>query len=189
MLFVHGFCLTEADGTSPVEWLEPRWSAPLRVVSGPAATSYGGATAAPSSSNLTFNQEWPKSGLPLGRQGVQAVCNRTPACRRPNEDGRRVWRMPKTQATARGKATSAGRPNCRRWQGDKATHHTWLAVLDASWDLPGSVDSLTAAETPEFAPGGQYNAHVQRRRALAGHHVHVSDVTVFGIEAPSTSGH
>ena len=68
----------------------------------------------------------------------------------------------------------------RRWQGDKATHHTWLAVLDASWDLPGSVDSLTAAETPEFAPGGQYNAHVQRRRALAGHHVHVSDVTVFG---------
>ena len=42
MLFVHGFCLTESDGTSPVEWLEPSWSSPLRVVSGPAATSYGG---------------------------------------------------------------------------------------------------------------------------------------------------
>ena len=26
MLFVRGFMLTEADGTSPVEWLDPAWS-------------------------------------------------------------------------------------------------------------------------------------------------------------------
>ena len=77
----------------------------------------------------------------------------------------------------------------RRWQGDRATHHTWLAILDASWDLPGSVDSLTSVETPEYAPGGKFIAHVQRRRALWGHHVHEPMMSLrLGRAAPSTCG-
>ena len=43
MLFVRGFLLTEADGTSPMEWLEPSWTGPMSLVSGAAATTFGGA--------------------------------------------------------------------------------------------------------------------------------------------------
>ena len=43
MLFVRGFMLTEADGTSPVEWLDPAWSGGMELVSGAAATTFGGA--------------------------------------------------------------------------------------------------------------------------------------------------
>ena len=39
MLFVRGFLLTEADGTSPMEWLEPSWTGPMSLVSGAAATT------------------------------------------------------------------------------------------------------------------------------------------------------
>ena len=39
MLFVRGFLLTEADGTSPVEWLEPSWTGSMSLVSGAAATT------------------------------------------------------------------------------------------------------------------------------------------------------
>ena len=39
MLFVRGFMLTEADGTSPVEWLDPAWSGNMELVSGAAATT------------------------------------------------------------------------------------------------------------------------------------------------------
>ena len=31
MLFVRGFMLTEADGTSPVEWLDPAWSGGMEL--------------------------------------------------------------------------------------------------------------------------------------------------------------
>ncbi|MEC8361131.1 MAG: Plug domain-containing protein, partial [Bacteroidota bacterium] len=41
MLFVRGFMLTEADGTSPVEWLDPAWSGGMELVSGAAATTFG----------------------------------------------------------------------------------------------------------------------------------------------------
>ena len=181
MLFVHGFCLTEADGTSPVEWLEPRWSAPLRVVSGPAATSYGGAYGGAilvepdfqpgvAQVRTSFGTTGRSSGLQSHTSVLASERGWEARLAHAQNTGYRTW-----EGNERWQAELS-----RRWQGDKATHHTWLAVLDASWDLPGSVDSLTAAETPEFAPGGQYNAHVQRRRALAGHHLHVSDVTVFG---------
>ena len=43
MLFVRGFLLTEADGTSPVEWLDPSSVGGMELVSGAAATTFGGA--------------------------------------------------------------------------------------------------------------------------------------------------
>ena len=181
MLFVHGFCMTEADGTSPVEWLEPHWSAPLRVVSGPAATSYGGAYGGAILVEPDFHPGMAQVRTSFGTTGrsgglqshtsVQGSGNGWEArLAHAQNTGFRTW-----ESNERWQAELS-----RRWQGDKASHHTWLALLDASWDLPGSVDSLTAAETPEFAPGGNYNAHVHRRRALWGHHVQVSDVTVLG---------
>lgn len=181
MLFMHGFCLTEADGTSPVEWLEPSWSAPLRVVSGPAATSYGGAyggaiLAEPGSSpgKAQVRTSFGTTGRSGGLQSHNSI-----------QVGGGVWeaRLAHAQNTGFREWESNERWQAelsRRWQGAKASHHTWVAVLDASWELPGSVDSLTVAETPEYAPGGTYNAHVQRRRALWGHHVQVPDVSAFG---------
>ena len=155
MLFVHGFCLTEADGTSPVEWLEPSWSSPLRVVSGPAATSFGGAY----------------GGAILVEPGVQSWIGPSPdvlrdhwafgrfaiahqRASRRTRSGKRVWPMPKTQDSARGKATIVGRLNCLV-VGKVTRPLTTPGLLSSTrhWDLPGSVDSLTAAETPEFAPG------------------------------------
>jgi len=43
MLFIRGFLLTEADGTSPVEWLDPSSVGGMELVSGAAATTFGGA--------------------------------------------------------------------------------------------------------------------------------------------------
>ena len=181
MLFVHGFCLTEADGTSPVEWLEPSWSSPLRVVSGPAATSfggaYGGAILVEPGVTSGFSQvrtSYGTTGRPGGLQSHTSA-----------QVAGDVWEARLAHAQNTGFRTWEGNERwqaelSRRWQSDKAFHHTWLAVLNASWDLPGSVDSLTAAETPEFAPGDNFNAHVQRRRALWGHHVRAHDVPALG---------
>ena len=181
MLFVHGFCLTESDGTSPVEWLEPSWSSPLRVVSGPAATSYGGAyggailaepAATPGFSQVRMS--FGTTGRPGGLQSHTSA-----------QVGGDLWEARLAHAQNTGFRTWESNERwqaelSRRWQGDRATHHTWLAVLDASWDLPGSVDSLTSIETPEYAPGSNFNAHVQRRRALWGHHVQAHDVSALG---------
>ena len=181
MLFVHGFCLTEADGTSPVEWLEPSWSSPLRVVSGPAATSfggaYGGAILVEPGATPEFSQVRTSFGT-TGRQG--GLQTHTTA-----QVAGDVWEARLAHAQNTGFRTWESNERwqaelSRRWHGDKASHHTWLAVLDASWDLPGSADSLTAVETPEFAPGGSFNAHVHRRRALWGHHVQAHDVSALG---------
>ena len=43
MLIVDGFIFTEADGNSPIEWLDPNLISSINVVTGPAAASYGGA--------------------------------------------------------------------------------------------------------------------------------------------------
>ena len=181
MLFVHGFCLTEADGTSPVEWLEPSWSTPLRVVSGPAATSYGGAyggaiLAEPgaipgfSQVRMSFGTTGRPSGLQSHTSAQVAGDVWEARVAHAQNTGFRTW-----ESNERWQAELS-----RRWQGEKSSHHTWLAVLDASWDLPGSVDSVTAVETPEVAPGGNFNAHVHRRRALWGHHVQAHDVSALG---------
>ena len=181
MLYVHGFCLTESDGTSPVEWLEPSWSFPLRVVSGPAATSHGGAyggailvESGATQGAAQVQTSFGTTGRPGGLQSHTSVQVAGDAWQArlayAQNTGFRTW-----ESNERWQAELS-----RRWHGDKASHHTWLAVLDATWDLPGSVDSLTAAEAPEFAPGGNFNAHVQRQRALWGHHVQAHDVSALG---------
>ena len=43
MLLIDGFVFTEADGNSPIEWLDPEIISNISVVTGPAAASYGGA--------------------------------------------------------------------------------------------------------------------------------------------------
>ena len=43
MLIFDGFVLTEADGNSPIEWLDPSFISNINLVTGPAAASYGGA--------------------------------------------------------------------------------------------------------------------------------------------------
>lgn len=181
MLFVHGFCLTEADGTSPVEWVEPSWSTPLRVVSGPAATSYGGAYGGAILVEPGLHPRTAKVRTSFGTTGRSGGLQSHTSVQVAGD----VWEARLAYAQNSGFRTWESNERwqaelSRRWQGTKASHRTWLAFLDASWDLPGSVDSLTAAETPEFAPGGSFNAHVKRRRALWGHHVQVQEVSALG---------
>ena len=65
------------------------------------------------------------------------------------------------------------------WGNDNVKHYDWLAFQDGSWELPGAVDSLTAFtdSTATLAPGLAYDAHVRRRRALWGHHIHVPNLS------------
>ena len=138
MLFVHGFCLTESDGTSPVEWLEPSWSSPLRVVSGPAATSYGGAYggailaepgATPGFSQVRMS--FGTTGRPGGLQSHTSV-----------QVGGDLWEARLAHAQNTGFRTWESNERwqaelSRRWQGDKS-HSPHLAggprrLVGPSW--------------------------------------------------------
>ena len=74
MLFVRGFMLTEADGTSPVEWLDPAWSGGMELVSGAAATTFGGAYGALVVHSAS-NPELGRLQTVMGTRAT-AVCNR-----------------------------------------------------------------------------------------------------------------
>ncbi|MEE2918616.1 MAG: TonB-dependent receptor [Bacteroidota bacterium] len=172
MLFVRGFLMTEADGTSPMEWLEPSWTGPISLVSGAAATTfggaYGGALVVEGSGQATRVGGHLVTG-PTGSEGMQSRVNVTVPIG--------AWQVRASRSQNSGYREHEWN---ERWQlevehmldTEKAVHRNWWAFQDGSWALPGAIKLNDEAT---LAPGLAYDAHVQRRRALWGHHAHVAN--------------
>lgn len=174
MLFMHGFLMTEADGTSPIEWIDPSWSGPIELISGPAATTFGGAYGGALNvhGRLMPDGQWVQTSLGSTgsgaiqqqlstgwkRQGVQVRAARY------QNDGYRDWEWSeKWQAEAE-----------VSWGNRYMKHHTWAGLMSAQWALPGSISE---GDAPTLSPGEDYNAQVNRNRAFVGHHLHIPEVT------------
>jgi len=170
MLFVRGFLLTEADGTSPMEWLEPSWTGPMSLVSGAAATTFGGAyggafvvEGTPAAQAL----EGHMTAGSTGSDGIQSRVNVTVPVG--------AWQVRASRSQNSGYRDHEWN---EKWQlelehvhtNDNVTHRDWWAFQDGSWALPGAIK---LDDDPTLSPGLSYNAHVQRRRALWGHHIEV----------------
>ena len=174
MLFVRGFMLTEADGTSPVEWLDPAWSGNMELVSGAAATTfggaYGGALVVHGASNPQLATVQTVLGT-TGSGGLQARLNAAASIQ--------GWNVRMTRTQNSGYRDQEWN---RRWQFEadrawgnrKAKHYDWVAFQDGSWGLPGAI---TEDDSATSAPGLTYDAQVRRRRALWGHHLHIPNLS------------
>jgi len=179
MLLVRGFMLTEADGTSPFEWLDPAWSGPMDLISGAAATTFGGAYGGALEVHGAKNPQRARiqsiTGT-TGHGGLQARLNAAAQIQGWN------IRVSRTQNSGYRDQEWNRRLHFEAdhaWGNDKIKHYDWIAVQDGSWGLPGAVDSLTAFtdSLATQAPGQAFDAHVRRRRALWGHHLHIPNLS------------
>ena len=179
MLYIRGFLLTEADGNSPIEWLDPTWSGPMSLVSGPAATVFGGAYGGALMVEGLRTQKTLRLQSTLGTTGsggAQGLLSASFAAKgwnirasRTQNSGYRDWESnEKWQVEVD-----------RAWGSRKAKHYNWLAFMSGSWDLPGSINTDSLNSNPTFAPGGgdDYKAAVKRNRLLWGHHLHVPNLS------------
>lgn len=179
MLFVRGFMLTEADGTSPVEWLDPAWSGGMELVSGAAATTFGGAYGGALVVHGASNPELARLQTVMGTTGNSGLQSRVNGALQIQGWNLRVSH---TQNSGYRDQEANNRLHLEvdhAWGNDNFKHYDWLAFQDGSWELPGAVDSLTAFtdSTATLAPGLAYDAYVRRRRALWGHHIHVPNLS------------
>jgi len=179
MLFYDGFVLTEADGNSPLEWIDPDLVHSLSLVSGPAAASFGGAYGGalniytPSftksdthawvhaQAGTTGNNDQGintriSSGVDVGFENmgvsISAIMTDNP--------GYRTWEWNnKTQLNLRFKYF------------DKAggIHSILTGHYDGAWALPGAIKQSQVDTLPTASPGEDFNAHVTRVRDIAGY--------------------
>ena len=172
MLFVRGFLLTEADGTSPIEWLEPSWTGPMSLVSGAAATTFGGAYGGALVVEGTSQSKTIRGHMTAGNTGSDGLQSRVNVSVPIG-----AWEVRASRSQNNGFRDHEWN---ERWQlelereqtKDDVTHRDWWAFQDGSWALPGAIK---LDDEPTRSPGLDYDAHVQRRRALWGHHIEVAN--------------
>ena len=179
MLFYDGFILTEADGNSPLEWIDPDLVNYLSLVTGPSAASYGGAyggalsiytpsftkpgahawihslVGTTGNKNLGTNASLSAGvnyGFKNGGISVSAIMTDNP--------GYRTWEWNnKTQLNLRAK-----------YFGKSGGTHTIIAGhYDGAWALPGAINQSQVDTIPTASPGEDFNAHVARIRDIAGY--------------------
>ena len=179
MLFYDGFVLTEADGNSPLEWIDPDLVQSLSLVSGPAAASFGGAyggalniytpsftksathawvhaqAGTTGNSDLGINTRI-SSGVDIGFENmgvsISAIMTDNP--------GYRTWEWNnKTQLNLRFKY----------FDKTGGIHSILTGHYDGAWALPGAIKQSQVDTLPTASPGADYNAHVARLRDIAGY--------------------
>jgi hypothetical protein len=170
MMMVDGFVLTEADGTTPIEWIEPLWLGELKLISGPAAVTHGGSYGGALELRTARRGEGTWRSGTLGSTGSQQMMRQTGLGLTTgrvelrgvyvNNPGYRTWEW---NNKMHGEAHM-------RWKTQRAFHHGWLGALWMRWALPGALASL---QTPLQSPGFDFEAMVDRRRILAGHHLSI----------------
>lgn len=200
MLLIDGFVFTEADGNSPIEWLDPDLVSNMSVITGPAAASYGGAyggaflvnTISPNSSGefSSIHQRISATGRTsdyspsaytpnygyVGKQGLQSRLsyNRTTS----NQFGNFSLSVILSE-----------NPGFRDWEWNfkdqvyfknqledkKQGVHTFIGgYFSGAWALPGSINDSIANVNPTQSPGINYNAHVERNRSILGYKYNTS---------------
>ena len=180
MLIVDGFIFTEADGNSPIEWLDPNLISSINVVTGPAAASYGGAYGGAFVAETNENKRYVNESTGIARMATTGVPDSyfnyqaynmlgglgngsyaLSICNSENP-GYRDWEW-NNKSQLYFKAKFYGANNVK---------HTIIAGLyDGRWALPGAIKEEDASINPMSSPGAEYNAHVDRMRTLGGYSV------------------
>lgn len=181
-----GFVMTNADGTSPLEWWMPALLDQIEVVPGPTGAIWGGGYGGV----LTAESRSAREATGFSHE---ASMRWAPAAKGAHEasQGEGETSLVLRQTNSRGHARTLGfvqqfndgfrdQEANRRTQFDVHQHfrsqragkfhqsHIWAGWLDARWELPGSVDAATADTLPSYAPGAPFDAAVERRSALLG---------------------
>lgn len=189
-----GFIMTNADGTSPLEWWMPALLDRIEVVPGPTGAIWGGgyggvmtASSRPAPRSARFAHEASLRLAPAANgatkgsrgEGEASVFLQQAGL---NGNGRTLGFVQQINDGFRDQEAN------RRTQLDFHQHfhsptprgkresHIWACLLDARWELPGSVDEATADSLQSFAPGAPYDAAVDRRSGLLG----LSHISDFG---------
>ncbi|MBK9289595.1 MAG: TonB-dependent receptor [Flavobacteriales bacterium] len=165
--------LTLADGSTPLELLDPALVNGMDVVRSVGSPAYGSAPAGLVLARpyLPVDQEPSVSGELIGgpngyyRMAVQAA-NATPrgatsaGLVKQGNDG---YRQQEWSDRVQGWLVS-------RWRGKRSITQAFLTGQQANWALPGSVDSLTAYTDPRAARpySAKVNAHVEKQQFFGG---------------------
>lgn len=178
MFIYDGFVLTEADGNSPVELLDPDLISNIKIISGPAAASYGGAYGG--ALIVKGHNYLESTGTKIsahnmvestGSEGLQARMSATILKAHENgtsnisyvqtqNDGYRDWEWNnKKQLELR-----------RNWNGSKSGKHLlYGAAYSGNWALPGAINGAQFDTIPTSSPGLNYDAQVNRNRYMSGY--------------------
>ena len=178
MLILDGFIFTEADGNSPIEWLDPNLISSINIITGPAAASYGGAYGGAFVVETNENKRYINESTGIARIATTGVSDSyfnyqaynmlgtidhgsyaLSICNSENP-GYRDWEWNnKTQLYFKAK-----------FYGEKNVKHTIIAGnYDGRWALPGAIKEEDASLNPLSSPGQVCNAHVDRRRTIGGY--------------------
>lgn len=188
MLFSDGFVLTEADGNSPLELIDPDIIQSVNFVTGPSAASYGGAYGG---ALQIFSRKNLKTGmgawahLQVGSTGGDGY---------ENEEGLSFAGINSrfsagiSQGFERGALNVSmiltDNPGYRDWEWNRkqqfnlsgsfydksgGTHTVLACHYDGSWALPGAIKQSQVDTLPTASPGIDYNAHVDRTRDMVGY--------------------
>jgi len=188
MLFSDGFVLTEADGNSPLELIDPDIIQSVNFVTGPSAASYGGAYGG---ALQIFSRKNLKTGmgawahLQVGSTGGDGY---------ENEEGLSFaginsrFSAGVSQGFERGALNVSmvltDNPGYRDWEWNRkqqfnlsgsfydksgGTHTVLACHYDGSWALPGAIKQSQVDTLPTASPGIDYNAHVDRTRDMVGY--------------------
>jgi len=188
MLYYDGFVLTEADGNSPLELLDPDLINSVSVITGPAAASYGGAYGGAlqvfSHNNLkTSTHAW--AHIQMGSTGGKG---------HENDDGYSVLGLNSRVSAGVSHGFEHGsvnistvisdNPGYRDWEWNNkkqlnlhasfyapsgGVHRVIACHYDGDWALPGSINQNQVDTIPTASPGIDYNAHVARIRDMVGY--------------------
>ena len=188
MLYCDGFVLTEADGNSPLELIDPDFVQSVNFVTGPSAASYGGAYGG---ALQIFSRKNLKTGMggwahfQMGSTGGDGY---------ENAEGLSFaginsrFSAGVSQGFERGainvSVVLTDNPGYRDWEwnrkkqfnlsasfyGPSAGIHNIIAGhYDGNWALPGSIKQSQVDTLPTASPGIDYNAHVDRIRDMVGY--------------------
>ena len=194
MLLIDGFVFTEADGNSPIEWLDASLVESMNVVTGPAAASYGGAyggafianTTTPSTTRVYSESNFRVSET--GNDGNYINYNR-PTFNLFTNPIYNTRFSSKSHYNANNASFSADvifqeSPGYREYEWNQKTQvnlkanlidfegglHTMIfGLYMGNWALPGAINEDEFINTPQLSPGGNYGANVCRFRTVMGY--------------------
>ncbi|PCJ81495.1 MAG: hypothetical protein COA49_05220 [Bacteroidetes bacterium] len=191
MLFYDGFVLTEADGNSPLELIDPDLIESITLVTGPSAASFGGAYGgALQISSMRYIKSgthgWAHTRLGSTGGGVDLRDTGVGLMGLNNRFAAGI-----SHGFQRGvvnfSVINTDNPGYRTWEWNNKTQINFAASIyddagnthsitaihfDGNWALPGSINQDQVDTIPTISPGLNYNAHVARVRDLIGYKYH-----------------
>lgn len=172
-VYLGPFPLTLADGSTPLELLDPALATAVDVVRSVGSPVFGSAPSGlllarpdlPASPGRGITAELTGGSYGFHRLAVQAASTTTNGtlCAGLVTQGNDGYREQEWSTRQQAWLST-------RWRTRHSTTQALVTVQQASWALPGSVDSLTALTTPRAArPYSMLvNAHVDKTQVLAG---------------------